>query len=317
MKKKNGFSLIELLIVIGIIAILGGVMLAQFSGSTDSALSASCMNNMRTLCNAVLATAAKQGDYPAAGPFQYYRKDAKGKEWRQGWIGYFGDENSCSPVSCYRDGNDDGEKQHHAITNGTIWRAMDGRESAYVCPAHTKYCKNKKKPLPSWSYAMNSYFGWDYGVAADYEVGTRSYGGGNLGFKYRKNGKNVSLSRPAERVLLFAEIPYVEVDVQLPSWDTGADTKNDMILQYNADSARGELGKADKAAKSSGETIGFNHKSGKDYSAHVAFADGHCVKLVMPRGISRNNLTDLTTWLCTGQEAVLVNGQYQRAEDEK
>ena len=49
MKDKKGFTLLELLIVIGIIAVLGGVMLAQFSGSTDSALAATCMNNMRTL----------------------------------------------------------------------------------------------------------------------------------------------------------------------------------------------------------------------------------------------------------------------------
>ena len=41
MNHKKGFSLVELLIVIGIIAVLGGVMLTQFSGSTDSALAAS------------------------------------------------------------------------------------------------------------------------------------------------------------------------------------------------------------------------------------------------------------------------------------
>ena len=70
MKDKQGFTLLELLIVIGIIAVLGGVMLAQFSGSTDSALAATCMNNMRTLCNAVMADGSRESRYPSAGPYR-------------------------------------------------------------------------------------------------------------------------------------------------------------------------------------------------------------------------------------------------------
>ena len=315
MKMKQGFSLIELLIVIGIIAILGGVMLSQFSGSTDSALAASCMNNLRTLCNAVLADAARETDYPAAGPFRYIEKGTLEKKWRQGWIGYVGDSDSCTPVSCYYGGNDDNEKQHHAITNGTIWRTIGGHESAYLCPAHTKYCKNKKKPTPAWSYVMNSYFGWDCSLAADYDSGTRSYGSGNLKFVYSREPE--ARYRSADHVLLFAEIPYVDTGVQTPSWNTAADEENDMVLQYKAETQLGEKGTANKAAKSNGEIIGFNHRSGKGYFAHVAFADGHCMRFVMPTDASKDNLINLTTWLCTGQEAVFVNGQYQKAEEEK
>ena len=134
MKNKQGFSLLELLIVIGIIAILGGIMLTQFSGSTDSALAATCMNNMRTICNAVMADAAKETRYPSAGPYQYLDEDGKRKYWQQGWVGFSkGDQK----VSCYHDGSDDGEAQHYAITNGTIWRTISGQQGAYICPAHT------------------------------------------------------------------------------------------------------------------------------------------------------------------------------------
>ena len=221
MKNRNGFTLIEMLIVIGVIALLAGVMLSQFSGSTDSALAASCMNNMRTLCNAVIADAARSTDYPSAGPFRYIEDVTLDKKWHQGWIGYLGDENSCSPVSCYHDGDDEGKNQYFAITNGTIWRMTGGRISAYVCPAHTKYCKSKKKPTPSWSYVMNSYFGWDYGVAGDYDSGTRGYGGGNLKFMY-SNAPEERYRSP-EKVLLFAEMPFVENGVQSPDWNTSAD----------------------------------------------------------------------------------------------
>ena len=119
MNHKKGFSLVELLIVIGIIAVLGGVMLTQFSGSTDSALAASCMNNMRTLCNAVLADASMRSYYPSAGPYQYYKENSTEKDWFQGWIGHSRGE---ATVSCYY--SDDGEQQHYAITNGTIWRTI-------------------------------------------------------------------------------------------------------------------------------------------------------------------------------------------------
>lgn len=311
MKEKEGFSLIELLIVIGIIAILGGVMLSQFSGSTDSALAASCMNNIRTLCNAAIANASKEEYYPSAGPYKYYKARADkqtGQPWQQGWIGQ---GNGGQDVSCYHDGGDNGEAQHYAITNGTIWRTIDGRESAYVCPAHAKYCKNKKKPTPAWSYAMNSFFGWDNGrTAAEVYAGRRRYGDGYLKFMY--SSKPESRMRPPERVLLFAEIPYVDVGVQAPQWDTAANAANDMVLQYKADS--NEKAKANKAGEGTTECIGFNHKSGKNYFAHVAFADGHSVRLVMPPNASKDDLMNLTTWLCTGLEYNFNGTRYEKVD---
>ena len=312
MKDKKGFTLLELLIVIGIIAVLGGVMLAQFAGSTDSALAATCMNNMRTLCNAVMADASREGRYPSAGPYRYFREgnDEKDeKPWRQGWIGY---AEGNQKVSCYHDGGDKGEAQHHAITNGTIWRTMSGQLGAYVCPAHTKYCKQKKYPMPSWSYAMNSYFGWDNGsVAADIEIGRRSYGNGYVSFNYTTAPK--SRKRPLEKVLLFAEIPYMENGVQTPECSTAAGKENDAILQYPPSSEENK--KANKAGDGAGEIIGFNHKSGKFYSAHVAFADGHCEKLLLPNRASADNLKDLTTWLCTGVEYTFNGSQYEKVSE--
>ena len=313
-KRKAGFTLLELLIVIGIIAILGGVMLTQFSGSTESAMSAVCLNNMRTLCNAVMADGSRESRYPSAGPYRYFaqrEKDEGGedKPWRQGWIGF---SRGDSKVSCYHDGSNDGEAQHYAITNGSIWRTMGGQLSAYVCPAHTKYCKQQKKPTPSWSYAMNSYFGWDNGsVAADVEIGRRAFGDGYVSFSY--SSKPISRKRPLEKVLLFAEIPFVENGVQHPEWSTSADQGNDAILQYPP--AGNENKKANKAGDGSGELIGFNHKSGKMYGAHVAFADGHCVRLALPMGASEDNLKDLTTWLCTGLEYTFNGSKYEKVSE--
>jgi len=308
MKQKNGFTLLEMLIVIGIIAVLGGVMLAQFSSSTDSALAASCMNNMRTLCNAVMADATKEEHYPSAGSYQYYEEDSSVKSWWQGWIGY---NKGNNPVSCYQKDGDNGVDQYYAITNGSIWHAISGQSSAYLCPAHTKYCKQRKKPTPSWSYAMNSYFGWNVRTAADICSGRREYGKGS--FRFRYNSNPTTRKRALEKVLLFAEIPYVENGVQSPEWSSAAGKENDAILQYSP--GGDEDSKANRAGEGAGEIIGFNHKSGNDYSAHVAFADGHCAKIVMPRGATEDNLKDLTTWLCTGLDYTLDKGKYEKVNE--
>jgi prepilin-type N-terminal cleavage/methylation domain-containing protein/prepilin-type processing-associated H-X9-DG protein len=312
MKQKNGFSLVELLIVIGIIAVLGGVMLTQFSGSTESALATSCLNNMRSLCNAALAEASQESYYPAAGPYQYLDIDTNSDTynktlWYQGWIGQ---AEGKAIVSCYYD--DEGQKQHYAITNGTIWRAMSGKKDAYVCPSHTKHCKRGRHPTPAWSYAMNSFFGWDYGKSAGVESGRRWYGNGSFTFRYTSSP--TSRKRPAEKVLLFAEIPFVENGIQTPELSTSAESENDMILQYGNDSSG--VAKSNKSTDGgSGEAIGFNHKSGNDYSAHVAFADGHCVKLMMPRNGNEANLIELTTWLCTGQEYTFNGSRYEKVSE--
>ena len=264
------------------------------------------MNNMRTLCNAVLADASMRSYYPSAGPYQYYKENSTEKDWFQGWIGHSRGE---ATVSCYY--SDDGEQQHYAITNGTIWRTIGGQRGAYVCPAHTKYCKSGKHPSPAWSYAMNSYFGWDLNTSADETTGRRGYGGGLLNFRY--NSAPTSRNRAPEKVLLFAEIPFVDNGVQRPEWSTSASEENDMILKYEPDAGANE--KANRAGSGVGEAIGLNHKSGKNYSAHVAFADGHCVKLMLPDDAREDNLKELTTWLCTGRDYTFNGRVYSKVSE--
>ena len=118
--------------------------------------------------------------------------------------------------------------------------------------------------------------------------------------------------RPAESVLLFAEIPYVANDAHTPEWSASPGEENDSVLQYTPSGAENQ--KANKAGKSDGEVIGFNHKTGNDYSAHVAFADGHCAKIMMPRGATEDNLRDLTTWLCTGLEYTFNGSKYEKVD---
>ena len=64
---KKAFSLIELLVVIGILAILMGVLVVTTSGGTESARAARCLTNMRSLATACNTAALSRSTYPLAG----------------------------------------------------------------------------------------------------------------------------------------------------------------------------------------------------------------------------------------------------------
>ena len=68
---KKGFSLVELIVVIGIIAILSGVLLATFGGGTASARAARCLSNMKNLASACQTYAMGSHYYPLAGNVVY------------------------------------------------------------------------------------------------------------------------------------------------------------------------------------------------------------------------------------------------------
>ena len=65
-----GFSIIELMVVIGILAILIAALLPFLGGSSDSAEGVKCKNNMKNLALAVIACAQADdadGHLTAAG----------------------------------------------------------------------------------------------------------------------------------------------------------------------------------------------------------------------------------------------------------
>ena len=315
--RSSGFTLLELLVVIGIIGILSGVMLTTFGGASDSAQAARCMTNMRNLAAAAHSCAMSDGYFPAAGSYAY--RATNGIHERLGWISwihpgfktpYVSDKQgryprqspattAWRPVLGYEQGNASSEARcYYAITNGTLWAHAKSFDS-YVCPMHQKVCKSNKI-VPMWSYVMNSYF-----ICPNAAYGIRGWGGRS--FSGLTSAKSHNPLGP-DKVLLFAEVPFESIPVskgQVQNSISGSDLLQDSslfdcVLRY------------DDGSSETAESIGFNHKHGKRYVAHVAFADGHVAQLTLSPNTSQSRVKELTTWLCQGDEISFDGRDYTR-----
>lgn len=300
--RAAGFTLIELLIVIGIIGILAAVLVGQFGGATESARAAECLTHMRNLANAVQNFGMAQNYYPTAGDVEYI-DIGNGSERYKEHRGYISRYSASDPYG--RSGGasshqkldspspyvSDLEISRYCVTNGAIWAYGAKKLSEYVCPAHQRFVSNNKDlEGPGWSYVMNSYFGYDWSDGAE-ATGTP-----------HRPVKYGSCKRPDKR-LLFAELQWEDCKGSAfgtlnPVLSSTSSTKLDGILQYESSDWRGDA-----------EAIGFNHKMGKKFVAHVCFADGHTERITMPNS---GSLTELTKWLCDSDDIEFMGNQWRR-----
>lgn len=305
---KKAFTLIELIVVVGILAVLIGTLVAALSGGTDAARAARCLTNLKNLATACNSYAMASSCYPLAGSVELRgidRDSGSSGEISQkfteapGWLSwdsrgaYEGKTTSHVAsggwfTSAY---NQQFEVRQHALTNGALWRYVSENSEVFVCPAHRRAMR-KQNPL--WSYVMNERFGYDSSQGSQAKLYNPHVGYGRL--------------PRADRVLMFAELQFLENDKVSVNTDQGPGLANDCTLQYNHN-----------------EVIGFNHPNGKHgLFAHIVFADGHIEKLVIPASPAgaawsvvpgRSELEDLTEWLCKGEDVMFNGANYEKRTD--
>ena len=293
-KRSFGFTIIELLVVIGIIAVLLAALIPMVGGSRDSAFTAQCKNNMHALAQGVISVAQANGEYghfPAAGMYRSIDyKSRKRKQYypHRPWISNVGD---VSMLNSTRGSKELGAVAHFtgsdldirlAITNGAIWQAVNETFEVYRCPAHVNaYEKANNGRLPGWSYMMNQEFGFNRDGAGSISFFGASIHGMITVATESDDRSKKSAQRGHDKVLLFAEIQGVDVSsAGLSGIVSGGGIESDAVLEYMK------------------EDMGFNHPIGKrKWGGNVAFADGHVDTVILPTGMSRR---DLTRYLCQG-----------------
>lgn len=135
--EKRGFTLIEMLIVIAILAILFAILIPVGSKVRKLSENATCVANIRTIATAMMAYYADHDEFPSSQQWvskQYGRNGPNGV-WAEWAV----------------DGN---------VETGTLWEYV-GSKKAYLCPTFERVFDRSPAhaDLTAYvSYSMNEYF---------------------------------------------------------------------------------------------------------------------------------------------------------------
>lgn len=313
---KKAFTLIEMLVVVGIIAVLASIVLVNIRGATEAANATKCISNMRSLCNAMNAVGMDWGLYPLAGPVTA-TTTGLGENTTEGWISR---DRSGNVVPCYGTGNADddiyaltngcagGWQEGKGDSNGTFWQAVAQNASIFCCPTFAQDLLAKRKRKPVFSYALNAAI-----FKSDLEdQNYQSLSGPGMAH-YNNKG---DMTDKGDKRVMFAELPIS----QSCSYDplSKPDTCN-AALQIKMTFSGIVYG--NPLWKGRSEAIGFVHlDKRKKYYGHVAFIDGHVEKFMQPPASSSLKEDALTARICIGDDVAYDEKGYRfvaEAEDEE
>jgi len=145
-RKRQGFTLVELLVVIGIIAVLIGILLPSLSKARQSANRTKCLSNIRQLgIGMVMYTQDNKGSFPFMG----------GSHRSEDWIWWDTAVMDTDGLSQY---------QHVAEHGLGPYLSLQTNPKALLCPSDAVTDHSRRRganPYP-YSYALNNLYTSEY-----------------------------------------------------------------------------------------------------------------------------------------------------------
>ncbi|HEY7091407.1 MAG TPA: prepilin-type N-terminal cleavage/methylation domain-containing protein [Tepidisphaeraceae bacterium] len=285
-RRRQAFTLVELLVVIGIIAVLIAVLLPALNKAREAARTVQCMSNLRQIQTATVVWANDhQGRMPMSGGRNIYIVSPTGT-YRQATVDQDVYDNSSNLADwiCWPRHRDpvtgvDTTAPDLNITYSGLTKYLGAKyvrtnnaidsldvnpklDNVFRCPSDNLQQRPSTNDTSTgsyrYSYAININFS---GIAGS---GTRVVVDGTF------NGKFSGIKKPAEKILYICQDERNANDGEYSprpdQWDaaTGSDTQLDLL------SSRHETRKGSRTR----DTIGSNAKN-EDARGNVMFADGH------------------------------------------
>ncbi len=164
--RNRGFTLIELLVVIAIIAILVGMLLPAVQKVRESAMRASCQNNLKQISLATIKTSDDNGGQMPPGLGNYPSREPADKNGQGGVLFHILPNMEAGPLYKASLISDDRNGNLATYSQWGIRNKADTNVKSYICPADPTQDDKWTAAVTSYAYNGQVFFiayPWNWG----------------------------------------------------------------------------------------------------------------------------------------------------------